>query len=74
MYKIIKTVSKTNVTPFLLKKLRHLKYRDYDSTNIIIINNSGKLDHSHNINKIETLKQIITNQKLNKSTNLTHTH
>ena len=38
---IVGGISKDNITPFLIKGLKHLEYRGYDSAGIVVISKNG---------------------------------
>ena len=70
---IVGAVSGADVTPFLLEGLRRLEYRGYDSAGVVVVNNSGELDRSRSVGKVEALERVMAGRELSGSTGLAHT-
>ncbi len=70
---IVGAVSGADVAPFLLEGLRRLEYRGYDSAGVVVVNNSGGLDRSRSVGKVEALERVLAGRELSGSTGLAHT-
>ena len=70
---IVGAVSGADVAPFLLEGLRRLEYRGYDSAGVVVVNNSGGLDRSRSVGKVEALERVMAGRELSGSTGLAHT-
>ena len=70
---IVGAVSGAAVAPFLLEGLRRLEYRGYDSAGVVVVNNSGGLDRSRSVGKVEALERVMAGRELSGSTGLAHT-
>ena len=70
---IVGAVSGADVAPFLLEGLRRLEYRGYDSAGVVVVNNSGGLDRSRSVGKVEALERVMAGRALSGSTGLAHT-
>jgi len=71
---IVGGVCKKNITPFLIKGLKHLEYRGYDSAGIVV-NHSNKLQRFRAIGKVSNLEKKISeiNFDLNGLSGIGHT-
>ena len=70
---IVGAVSGADVAPFLLEGLRRLEYRGYDSAGVVVIKDSGELDRTRSVGKVEALERVMAGRELSGCTGLAHT-
>ena len=70
---IIGAVSNRDVAKILLKSLRHLEYRGYDSAGIAIIDEKHHLERIRTAGKVKDLAKLLANKNLKGSTGIAHT-
>lgn len=69
---IVGYIGKKNSTPFIIKGLKNLEYRGYDSAGIVVFNGK-EYAHLKAVGKLENLEKKLQNQKLEGYIGIGHT-
>jgi glutamine---fructose-6-phosphate transaminase (isomerizing) len=72
---IVGSITKKNVTPFLLDGLSKLEYRGYDSSGLVVISDENKLKRARSVGKVSNLKKNLKlrQSKINGTIGIAHT-
>lgn len=72
---IVGGICKNNITPILVKGLKHLEYRGYDSAGVVVLDEDNKLYRTRAVGKVANLEQNIRDQQkpLNGTIGIAHT-
>ncbi len=72
---IVGGICKNNITPVLVKGLKRLEYRGYDSAGVVVLDEDNKLYRARAVGKVANLEQNIRDQQkpLNGTIGIAHT-
>ena len=72
---IVGGICKNNITPILVKGLKRLEYRGYDSAGVVVLDEDNKLYRARAVGKVANLEQNIRDQQkpLNGTIGIAHT-
>lgn len=72
---IVGGICKNNITPILVKGLKRLEYRGYDSAGVVVLDEDNKLYRTRAVGKVANLEQNIRDQQkpLNGTIGIAHT-
>ncbi len=72
---IVGGICKNNITPVLVKGLKRLEYRGYDSAGVVVLDEDNKLYRTRAVGKVANLEQNIRDQQkpLNGTIGIAHT-
>ncbi len=56
---IVGGITNSNIIPLLLNGLKHLEYRGYDSSGLIVLSNNGNFDRARSVGKVNKLEKKI---------------
>lgn len=73
MCKIVGAIAQRNVAKILLKSLRRLKYRKYNSASLAVVNAKSHITRLRRLSKVQMLAQAAKKHPLHGGTGIAHT-
>ncbi|MDQ8039397.1 MAG: glutamine--fructose-6-phosphate transaminase (isomerizing) [Rickettsiella sp.] len=70
---IVAAVAQRNVVPILIKGLKRLEYRGYDSAGLAIIDSNNQIQRCRSVGKVAALEKEITSEVLSGNIGIAHT-
>jgi glucosamine--fructose-6-phosphate aminotransferase (isomerizing) len=70
---IVGAIAQHDIVPVLLDGLKRLEYRGYDSAGLAVFNEAKQLQRIRSVGKVDSLKEITENTKLQSKAGIAHT-
>jgi glucosamine--fructose-6-phosphate aminotransferase (isomerizing) len=70
---IVGAIAERNIVPILMKGLRRLEYRGYDSAGLAVLSGSGALTRLRAVGKVRALEEAIKQQPTRGNVGIAHT-
>ncbi|BAS68263.1 glutamine--fructose-6-phosphate transaminase (isomerizing) [Bathymodiolus septemdierum thioautotrophic gill symbiont] len=70
---IVGGICRNNITPLLIKGLKRLEYRGYDSAGLVVLSNDNELQRARSVGKVVNLENSINAETVSGSVGIAHT-
>jgi glutamine---fructose-6-phosphate transaminase (isomerizing) len=70
---IVAAAAQRNVVPILIKGLKRLEYRGYDSAGIALLDSQGQLQRRRTVGKVAALEKVVADKPFSGNTGIAHT-
>lgn len=70
---IVAAIAQRNIVPILIKGLKRLEYRGYDSAGIALLDSRGQLQRQRTVGKVDVLEKAVESKSFSGNIGIAHT-